>query len=750
MRLACIAAIVAWAAAARAQPAAKPPHDRADCVDVDTVPGDPMQAQPAPDVVVTPMPWSEFVVVGSHLLEPAATIHALLEPTLAELRTTLTVRKIPDIAKVTTKLGYQLVSMTTRPGPSGQTLLIALEPLPVVRKVDVDTHQGLLDRPLDEEIRRRMLVRIGAQLPGDPVRRRCAILEETGRIDDYLHDEGYFEAKATLHDDGAPKAAHIRVEVSLGPEYSFGGGQPKVVLPAGFTAVTADEIRKRFVHPKHTFPILDIPFGGPAPFTRTRFAEDLQHVRDLFHRREFPAARVQSNLDVKAMFDSSTKTVQATIVIDPRRRLHLEFEGVDPDAISHDDLRKHCTFDDSGSTDDIEAQTSAHALETYLQTRGYFDARVTLGPREHLAEYDQIAFHIALGRTRQVESIGFTCNGVDCDYTRTPAGGVEKRKKPFDDDALRDIVATKTVNFLGDFLGTSVAPTSDLLVDDVTRLREAYRRAGYRDAQVSVSASPSPAALGNAAVTAALVEGAASGKVGDGLAVSFTIDEGQPTRLARVEIAPDDPADAPQLSSVCDALLHELASELGSDTQPDPAASLARRTSHTACTASAPRLLFREDDIVATKDRLRDFLFKQGRPRAEIDFEAREVAPHEVEARYVVHHVRARTLGKLVIRGNFKTDVKVIRQVLALKEGQLLTSDSLADGARRLRQTGLFGAVNIDLLDLESPAEQVDAVVRIEERYDVHAQVDLEVGYSSYNSWFGTISPLLGNPFGLG
>ena len=118
-----------------------------------------------------------------------------------------------------------------------------------------------------------------------------------------------------------------------------------------------------------------------------------------------------------------------------------------------------------------------------------------------------------------------------------------------------DIKATKKIDFKSDLFGTGTAPTSSLLAGDIEQLRNEYRKAGYREAQVSVSVSPAdddtPLAPNSAAIRAALVEAGA----GDSLAVTFAIDEGRPTLLTAVELVPDDPADAPQLAQLCEPVL---------------------------------------------------------------------------------------------------------------------------------------------------------------------------------------------------
>ncbi|HUJ58496.1 MAG TPA: POTRA domain-containing protein [Kofleriaceae bacterium] len=714
-----MAMVVAVSAVARAQPATPQVEPNpASCLSVDTTPGAPMEPEPEGGALAPPIPWTEFAVDGT-LIDKPATVHALLEPTMQQFRTNLSVKTLRDtISKLTAKLGYQLTGHTIEDVPSGARITLHLAPLPIVRKVDVDVSQGLFDKLLDEEIARRMRVRTGAYLPYEPFARECALVEERTRIDEYLHDEGYFGAEVKITKDLAAAGSKIHVKVSLGPEYQL--APPAIVSGNGEKlAVSDSEIRAAFKHEKIC--IFAVCFGT-SRFSRAQHQEDLDRIRELFHKRGYPAVRVLSSFDPRISFDRATHKVRITLTIDQRRRLDVKFEGQDRDSVSDEQLRGQLTFESNGSTDDVEAQNSAHAIETYLQARGRFDAHVTW-TRDRHDELDVVTFHIDQGKSREVHSVQFVGND----------------KQAFPDDKLADLVATKQANLSGALLGTNTSATSEKLAADQDRIKELYRRAGYREAQVSVTASTIQAGLGDAAFTAALIEAG----IGDDLYVRFEIDQGAPTYLSRIELEPgDDPAAKQLAGPLCKQLIGELGSELGS--------ALVASGEPGKCAAVAQKLLFREDDVGATKDRLRDFLFKQGRPRADLDYEARVIDAHHVEAHYKLRTIELRKIGKVVIRGNFKTRPSIIFGQLHFHEGDLLTSDALADAARKLRNTGLFNSVNIDLPDLATDSVEVNAIVRVDERYDYLSSVDVEGGYSSYNGVFGTLGWTQMNLWGTG
>jgi outer membrane protein insertion porin family len=704
--------------------------DRATCLLLDTTPG--ALLEPAVnDQLATPIPWNDFTIDGNFIDgDSKDTLHAIFEPTFNEHRTNFTAATWKLIAALAAKFGYQLVGHYVSDRPQGPRLSLSVAPLPLVRRVytRVDSHSrflGLFDRLLDEEVGRRLRVRPGSYLPWEPIRRQCAMADERDRVESYLHDEGY--ADATVQIDTAFESAgsvQIRLHVDLGKQkYVVGLVRVVNVTPREPLAVSIPDIRMTFEH------TADFHLTT-ASFTRSQLQEDLQSLRDKFHQRGYPMVRVTSSFDPQISFDRRTHTVNFTVTIDQRRFVEIKFEGNTTGSVSDDDLRRQLTFDAAGSIDDVEAQTSAKAIGAFLQARGYFDARVTFD-HQRLAGFDRITFQLDPGPSREVTSVTFAGAHV------IPAS------------KLYDTIATKESGLRGSIFGTNTAATSARLDEDAQRVTELYRRAGYREASVSVTAATAQAGLDGAALAAALV----LAERGGDLYVRFTIDEGQATQLSRIAL--EIQAEPAKQLGLCKLALAELASELG-----EPQFAKRDTSTNEPCVATAANFAFREDDVAATRERLRDYFYRIGRSRAVVDYEAKPIGPHRVAAQYKVRATEELRIGKVVIRGNFKTRESVIRRQLGLAEGALLTSDALANGARQLRNTGLFDAVNIELPDLCGPqatqatcasgGSVVNGVVRVEERYDQSATVDLLGGYSSYNGAFAGAGFAMRNLAGLG
>jgi outer membrane protein assembly factor BamA len=718
--LGALAAALAGAGAAdraRAQPAPDPvlttAFDPAQC----DAPAAPPPASPAE--VAAPVTWSDFDISGA-LVDRAATVRELLAPALRRHRA-LTGDARVDIARAAAAVGYHLVGLGTREAPGGTRAAVHLAPLPIIRRIEVTVQQSVFAALLDDEIRRRMGVRVAAYLPWDPTERGCKLLEEARNIDKFLQDEGYLDARARIVQRLSREAVTLDVQIALGPAYSVDLRRVQIVGAAGLP-IDAATIRERFRHRGTCFFGDWICFGRPR-FTRARHNSDLQQVAAMFRALGYPAVRVRSDYSPEVSIDRRTQTVRFAVTIDPRRRLDIQFEGYIPGTVTVEQLRRQLTFEEASSTDDVEAEESARALGAYLQGRGFFDARVTWN-RERFALLDRVIFRIEQGASRQVRTVSFTGD-----------------PRAFTFGELTDAIATKPARLSTSLFGGSAATTSAQLAADVERLRQLYRSSGYRSARVTVAAATDPAGLESAALAAALLAR------GGGLHVRFTIDEGPRTYLREVRVELGDRGDAvgtAEERALCRTVLTALAELHGQPTLATPLAP-------GRCAATAPAdLPYREGAVAETPDRLRDRLFNLGRPRATVEYEEVALGPTAVAARYRLRNLQELRVGTLVIRGNFRTRDWIIRRELRLRRGAPLTSDLLADGARRLRNTGLFDAATISLLDLDrATAGAVNALVAITERYG-RAQLELEAGYSTFNGAFLKATPSLRNLAGLG
>lgn len=652
----------------------------------------------APALVEPPLQWTRWELKGT-LIDPPTRLRRLLE---RDLRTH---RALTDAAEdalrvACNRLGYQLVALDkTRTADGEVVATLHLEPIVMVRWVEVDVAQLF-----DDELRRRLRLRPGAYLPWDPAERQRLLEDEVERIESFLRDEGYFEARATVRvDRDGPYGARVKVAARMGAAYQVGA--VKVVNAAqsgGSLALSDPQIRDALHHTVIAQPVCDwIP--RLCRFTRARLQDDLDELTARFQRRGFPAVRVRTDFDPRTSFDRRTKTVALTVTIDPRRKVDVVFEGNDRADFPDDTLAAQLTFGAATSADELEVAASARAIERLYQAAGHLDVMVT-SERVRLQTFDRIIYRIEPGPRRRVRAVEFDCAAEDGSATCSLPPG--------------ELAGAVTV-------GVGAAPpTRDNLVADAAALQRLYRSRGFLSAEVTLGLAPRRTGWRSAALTAAEL---AAEVAPDDVVVRFAVAEGPRTVIDRIEIVFEGGAAGGRFAG-------------------DEARIRERLTIH-------PGDPYLRDQLEAQAQALKDWYWSLGRPRAVVTVGAPvELAdPNHVAITFNVEEKQELQLGEVVIRGNFRTREWIIRRQLGLTRGTPLTADLQTRGLRSLRATNLFNAVTFDLVHFEDPRETtVDVVVKVEERHDVWAQPEGELGLSQQNGLFGRVKVVAPNAWGLG
>ncbi len=738
MRLAllCFVGSLVWTPHVRAQPEAEPAQAQV----LTPVKFDPTTCKP-PEVDKTkpkagsdqvksiPISLTDFDITGD-LVDPAATVRALLAPAL-QAHNVLSEDLRTHARDAAAAIGYHLVGLGTRDTPDGKHAVLALQPMPMIRTAEVDIDQKFLsvfDTPLFEEsVKRRIQLRPGTYLPWDPLQSACEMQREQRRIEEYLQSEGYFDASAIVVPKREGNRVTIVIRVKLGSAYKLPIDDEHILITnSARLPVTGKEIREAFRSKRCVFRQF---LCVSARFTKLTHTAGIEKVTELFHRSQYPGVRVNST---RLDWDRASHTVKFRLTIEPRRKVDVAFKGIKP--VTDDVLAKQLTFNKAQSADDVEAEASARAIAAYLQTRGFFEARVTWYRDSYRDQnLDLVVFQIDAGANRTVRQVIFKGSlGLSPDRRKAEA-------------QLLDAIATKPIGTTAKLLGAKATATSVDLTADVGRIQNLYKRIGYRDARVVVSAATTPIALGSSALTAALL----SADRDDDIYVQFAIESGLPTLLTQVSVVfgSTDEIKSPDQLELCREILQDLAVL-------HKAPSLARPVNNVRCIGTVTNQAFREGDLAPNRDALKQLLFERARPRADVEVDWKLGTPRRAHVRYVIKNPQQLKVGKVILRGNFRTRDSIIRGELVqanFREGQPLTSGALAEATRRLRNTGLFETTNIQLLDIDkTTAGSLNTVVEVTERYDYPVGLEANLGYSSFNGVFVSLLPSIKNWFGTG
>ena len=637
----------------------------------------------------TPMaPQLTSWVLAGKLIDDEETIRSFLRPVLSEYSQAWTAENQAEVISFLRRMSYH-AKIANDPSPGGVSATITLEPVTLVRHLKFDIHKPTFERFILEPIfadslRRRMTLRPGSPLAPDRETQSEQLRLEAERLAIHLRNEGYFDAEVSI--TSRPKglyAADLEIDITPGSGYTV--GEIRVV---GNTEFSAARIAAVFRHKRCLVWRL---CAFERRFTRDQLAKDIEAIVKMYQRRGHPGVRVRTDFDMRSSFKRETKTVEFTVEIRERRRIDVVFVGNSKE-FTELELAEVLTFSSEGAYDDVEVATSAAEIQRYYQSKGYFQASVTaervpLGQDiEGQKPFDRIYFYIDEGPKMPVRSVTFAGN------------------KTLGDAELQQAIKTRV--FRSFIIGESGGYATSLqLEQDVGRLVELYREKGFLQARIRVRAGPSLQLLESAPAMAAAV---AAGVVSKEIHVRFFIDEGPRSEVARVEFEFPSPNDVP-----IEDLMKAVSLRAG-----DP---------------------YLEADAQADAEKLANLYFARGYPRARVvpRAERPDDLPNHVVVIYTVEANAEARLGKIALRGNFKTRPWVILDELGLREGQLLTLAAEDRAQRNLQASGLFSAVKLDYIGHDNPRRKVvNLVVNVEERFDNRGEIEVSAGGSSDRGLF--------------
>lgn len=583
-------------------------------------------------------------------------------------------------------VGYNLVAITVDTTADDAVAVLYIEPAIWVRRVRVEVPFSIFK----DEIARRMQLKAGSRLDDDPIEQDTQLRLEAMRLETYLRNRGYFEACVEVR-----CVSGIRTQRDMvwrcpdeSGVFATGSSRPqKADLCKGVVEVHVD-VNKG---PRYEFGRVSVlnneatkikgitrPFQPkcfwfvcwPNYFSLSGLNKRLKRVTTLHQRNGYPAVRVRTDFDPATSINKDSEAVDFSVIINERRKVAVAFKGTYPELFSPDDFKKLLTFNVEGSYDDVEAASSANAIRQFLQARGYFEANVVF-ERERLSFLDKVTFTIDAGARLRVASVTFSGNRA-----------ITTRQ-------LREIVQIKAQRFI----------SASTLEADHERIVNYYQKQGFNDLALRHRVSRSLDDRENAAVLSALV---ASGAGQGGLYVSFEVDEGKKTMVNEVDFV----FKGPHLYTSAD--LRKVVT-LKAD---DP---------------------YYDEVVDRGHEELERYYFRKAHPQARISSETRDTVgrPGYVDVVYIVTENPKVRIGKVLVQGNFKTDDWVILDELGFREGMYLSLANAEVGGQNLRSTGLFDAVRVSFVNMEkNVAEDINVLVRVQERYDYKLSLELAGGLS--------------------
>jgi len=569
----------------------------------------------------------------------------------------------------------------------GVELRIHLRAFDRVRQIYVSGNQPFIAGPRQQDLIAKLSIRPGQRLPPSGLARDTFIASETDHVRDFLHAQGYWEARVhlELHDNGeVPAEINLVIRVELGPAYPLG---PLKVT--GATAIPTEGIADSF---RHTY----WPLTLAKPFRRADLHHDIAALVDRYRKIGFPGVRIQEDFDPNTSVDSSAKNIRLGVDIRERRHIEVAFEG--NRSQSSGALLESLTLLSHGAYDDVEATASAAALEQAYHERGHMLVKVQWR-RERLSEdSDRIVFVVDEGPELKVRGISFVGN------------------RAISSDALADVIRTREYPALG-FLGLGKGGYASLrqLELDLQSLGDHYAAVGYPDTKVRAEIAPRP---GLWRPLTATIQGDEESlwRAADSLYVRFVIEESPLVWVAGMQFECVVPGE--KLPRDDDFFLDSLRTTAGGPYQP---------------------ALVRRDE-----SRIKRALGDEGYRYAQVEaISARHGEQMDITWRIKLGpQVR---VGPIFLRGNFLTTDNTILTWAELRTGDILTVHGFERAQRNLALIQLFNNPNpISFPTAGTNDAIVPMLVEVEERHDHYGVLKVGGGGSTDQAPPGASFPALG------
>ncbi len=329
---------------------------------------------------------------------------------------------------------------------------------------------------------------------------------------------------------------------------------------------------------------------------------------------------------------TATGVIVVFAVAEQKQIKALAFQG--NKAVDTDTLQEAVDLKPGQTIDRFRIALARQSLERLYRDKNFPFAHVEVPP-EPLAEKGELKFLITEGPEVRIRKVDFRGN------------------RSFTADRLKDQI--HTAFWIWIFRPGTFDP--DQVDDDVASLRRFYEGKGFFDVRVGRKLSYSPE----------MKE----------LQVTFVIEEGTRYKIDRISFKGN--------ASVAEAKLREKLKLLEG--------------------ATWDRDVLDRDvrEIVRAYGPLGQIYQGQILPPAQPDPDYLQIAPTpifsrrsgKVELSYAIHEGKPFRIGRIIIKGNHKTQDKVILRELHFAPGQLYNSAEITDAADRLKDTPYFSSVRI-------------------------------------------------------
>ncbi len=353
-----------------------------------------------------------------------------------------------------------------RSGPQELTLIFDAEPNFFIGSL---TAEGTPKRPAGNQLIDSTKLQLGEVLTEQKIEQAIE------RMQTLLRDNGYYRASITAEVTQRPEVQLTDIIFNVSPGRQARIGKVSLEGTPGFSP---EEIIK------------SSGFKEGKLVTQDRITKGLQKLR----RKYSDSKRLESEISILGRnYHEQTNTVDLALKIDRGPIVDIQLEGA---SISRRKLKKFVPVFEENAVDEDLLNEGRRNIRDYLQTQGYFDAKVNFVRSSSQPDQLHVIYDVDRGPKHDIVRVGIEGN------------------KYFDDDLIRERLQVQSKSFVLTHGRFSQA----LMNQDVDAITALYRSNGFMEAKVATQ----------------LIDDVGEGS--GGMGVVYRINEGPQTRIGKLTI----------------------------------------------------------------------------------------------------------------------------------------------------------------------------------------------------------------------
>jgi outer membrane protein insertion porin family len=455
------------------------------------------------------------------------------------------------------------------------------------------------------------------------------------RVRTVLRESGFYRARVSVEQSVHPETQLVDLIFKVIPNEPAHIGKVTVQGDPGYTE---SEIAK----------IADIEPGHTV--NQERISKALQTLRKKYTKQ----GRLESQISIiDRVYHDDTNLLDYVFKISRGPTVDVRVEGAD---LSKGKLRRLIPIYEENAVDNDLLNEGRRNIRDYLQTKGYFDAKVNF-TQSYQAEKDHlnVIYDVDRGEKHEV---------VDVNFEITPGqyiSTIQKNPPFFSDEERRQVLQVQDESIALSHGRYSQA----LMAQDIQNLIALYRGSGFLEVKVE----------GN-------MQDDYHGKAGQ-IVVTYSINEGPQTKVGKLAIVGNASFDRDQLPGLNTG-----------EGQP-----------------------YSESNINLDRDALLNFYFDKGFPNSHFETRVTPSAgePNSLDVTFVINEGRQFFIDRVLTSELEFTRPSVVQKQLEVHTGDPLSQSEMAKTQSNLYNLGVFNEVKMAVQNPDGDAKYKDILMQFQE-----------------------------------